>query len=90
MPQRLREIRGTVLSASARGLAAIGGSAEEKGRGTEAPAGREETPAMGQGSAEDPAQAEGGCGTRSRSRQMIARIIAMHGGRVQKGKRDGA
>lgn len=89
MPQEMKEIRGTVLSASATGLAAKGGCAERKGRGGEAPASGEETPTKGYGHAGEPARREGPGGVLRRSRQMIARIIMMHGGRIQRGSTDG-
>ncbi len=90
MTERSRRVRSTQESASATGLAARGGGAEEKGRGSEAPAGREETPAMGHGRAEETARIELPGSVLRRSRQMIARVIGMYGGRIQRGKSDGA
>jgi hypothetical protein len=95
MPQEMKEIRGTVLSASATGLAAKGRCAEGKGRGGEAPAVQGgnvrdgHAPHGGDGRAEGSARMEGPGGFLRRSRQMIARIVALHGGRIQRGSSDG-
>lgn len=91
-------VRNTQTTSATAGLAA-GAGAQERTPESERPAGQgQPLEVKGGNGASGPepdrtqngAGREGGDGAGKRSRQLIARIVRLHGGRIQRGKSDGA